>query len=846
MYDIITHQLIFGGEMKLQSHDYGFEGELPEVQETSTIEQSAHLFSILSDGIYTDKILAVVREPASNAYDAHVAAKKKNVAFKIKAPSRMDPTFAVEDEGTGIHPDKVKSIYFTYGKSTKTNDNQSIGALGLGCKSPLAYTKSSFVVKNRFEGTEYSYLFFLNQKGIPTMSTTSIEPAVSPDGLTVEFAVRHHDVDAFHNRIDRFFKYWENKPTIIGTFDNKDIFVSKVEKLIQGTGWFLEKRDRYSDQGTNAIAIQGNVPYPIKVDSIPNISEDLKIIAMNPFVITFDMGSIGFTASRESLSYDEFTNKNLIERLEEVRKEVQKSFEANVFKKGMTDFQFRTNFFNSFKNTKSAFNYTNTNTSQDEWFINLFLNKSSKDFVSYNGKSFSIDELILNEVVFTEDKYLPFDIESLNNRGRSSRIYNQCLTTLSFTCKNATKRSVLFPDVDQYSKSIATETVGIVWSGEWNSQLTVSRQKKITDPFDSALKNNDSSLFDISTKSVLKIDSEIQFVINDTASNGVGRFKALRDFDMFLVNFNHKETNELDVQKTLNQLIDKFGLSGVKVSMLSTHEDKRPTIQTVKVAKNSIKLRSSYFQVGKDVMDIYATKHALKLPYIHMNYVTESVFNMDDLINKDKVFYIVKRRTDKHYFDYVGAVSPSIFTKKYSEPMAAVTHLGFFKDQFIDDNKNPLKKRFDFLVLNEGQIVHLKKKGVNLVSIYSHIKDSITKLETDEGFVSKCNRFSTLNKVEILSDLFNNMNKFKVDFSAGFKGDILNLIAEMKTGKSSVEDELKIFVLKLFQDVADVDLTEVRNLNKQFASKYPMMSLISVSVSLSDFKTIVDYIEQQS
>ena len=56
-----------------------------------TIEASAKAFSILSDGLYADKIKAVVRELSTNAYDAHVDAGCPEQSFTIHLPNRFEP-----------------------------------------------------------------------------------------------------------------------------------------------------------------------------------------------------------------------------------------------------------------------------------------------------------------------------------------------------------------------------------------------------------------------------------------------------------------------------------------------------------------------------------------------------------------------------------------------------------------------------------------------------------------------------------------------------------------------------------------------------------------------------------
>ena len=65
--------------------------------------------------------------------------------------------FSVRDYGVGLSKDDVFNLYSSYGKSTKRDSNDQIGCLGLGSKSPLAYTDSYSVV-SFFDGMRYEYI----------------------------------------------------------------------------------------------------------------------------------------------------------------------------------------------------------------------------------------------------------------------------------------------------------------------------------------------------------------------------------------------------------------------------------------------------------------------------------------------------------------------------------------------------------------------------------------------------------------------------------------------------------------------------------------------------------------
>lgn len=312
--------------MKLHIDNQGFEGSVPTNRIPFKISANAKLFGILSDGIYKDKISAVIRELSCNAYDAHVDAKQAK-PFRVQVPTQIEPTFSVEDEGTGIDPAKIADIFWTYGESTKTNNNDTIGALGLGSKSPFAYTKSSFTVKNRFAGNEHTYFCFINENGTPDGSEVMVEPTDKPAGVTVELAVRTEDINAFKARIKRFFKNWPTRPEFVGS----TLDVPTPAQLFSGTDWYYEKVAAYGTDGEEkCIALMGNVPYPIDLSSIPNPSKWLKFVTQNSFRIKFPLGSLSFQASREELSYEEPTILALEAAAKKLVDELRATLKASI------------------------------------------------------------------------------------------------------------------------------------------------------------------------------------------------------------------------------------------------------------------------------------------------------------------------------------------------------------------------------------------------------------------------------------------------------------------------------------------------------------------------------------
>ena len=133
------------------------------------IRNSAKAFSILSSGLYANKIRAIVRELSCNAVDSHIAAGRAGTPFDVHLPNDMEQWFAIRDYGTGLDADQVANIYTTYFESTKTGSNDFIGALGLGSKSPFSYT-DNFSITAIKNGRKGIYTAFINENGIPSIA----------------------------------------------------------------------------------------------------------------------------------------------------------------------------------------------------------------------------------------------------------------------------------------------------------------------------------------------------------------------------------------------------------------------------------------------------------------------------------------------------------------------------------------------------------------------------------------------------------------------------------------------------------------------------------------------------
>ncbi len=265
-----------------------------------SIAQTSKMFKILSDSLYSDKVMAVIRELSTNANDAHVAAGNRN-PFKVILPTEANPNFTVRDYGTGLSQEDMEELYTTYGASNKNDSNDFTGCLGLGSKSPFAYTKS-FSTTSYHNGKAYNYIAAMDEAGVPSLSLFGITETDEPNGLEISFAVKRQDYDEFTQKAKRIFHYFKTRPILEGgTSTNlEDHEYSHSNIVIEGDGWKVGKISQdhekypseYNSPGAGVVAVMGNIAYPVDSDKIIGEQGEKKSDAIQAWNRTFKKADV--------------------------------------------------------------------------------------------------------------------------------------------------------------------------------------------------------------------------------------------------------------------------------------------------------------------------------------------------------------------------------------------------------------------------------------------------------------------------------------------------------------------------------------------------------------------------
>ncbi len=284
------------------------------------IKASAHAFTILSGQLYTDRILAVVREITANAIDAHQVNNIKR-PVDVSLPTIWKPTFSVRDYGKGLSPEGIKTLYTTYFSSSKNDSNEEIGGFGLGSKTPFAYT-NSFTVMSRHEGTEYTYTAFVSESGVPQITLMETKPT-NESGLEVIVAVKKEDCNKFisaaHNAF--FFLEEDKVATNIDLKITKQLPLYKLDKISMFErhqrlpGGYRSYNDSYK-----VLVVMGGFGYELEIESkifqevIPAAIRDSMNYTDIGFIINAEIGEYELQPSRESITKTE-TNSRKISKL---------------------------------------------------------------------------------------------------------------------------------------------------------------------------------------------------------------------------------------------------------------------------------------------------------------------------------------------------------------------------------------------------------------------------------------------------------------------------------------------------------------------------------------------------
>ena len=291
-----------------------------------SIEASAKAFFILSDGLYSNKVKAVIRELSTNAYDSHIEAGVADKPFDVHMPTRLEPVFHVRDYGTSMSHEDCMQLYTTYFRSTRNDSNEAVGCLGLGSKAPFAYA-DSFTVEAYLDGTRRLYTAYRDENSNPVFSLLDEVETDEPNGIKVSLAVDSDDVWNFKEEAQEVYKFFTVRPNFVGG----DVEFDDGEIALSGKNWEFE-----TGQYDNYI-IMGQIPYPIDnsqvfTNNLPDEDQQAHNFLWHAqgLNLYLNIGDVDITPSRESLSYNSATKEAIKQAVKDVLLEVNDTIEQQI------------------------------------------------------------------------------------------------------------------------------------------------------------------------------------------------------------------------------------------------------------------------------------------------------------------------------------------------------------------------------------------------------------------------------------------------------------------------------------------------------------------------------------
>ena len=286
-------------------------------------EGLAHIFNVLRNQLYSDKVLAIIREYSTNAVDAHTEVGRLDEPIKVTLPNQLSPYFKVRDYGRGLTEKQIGQVYAMYGESTKRGTNEQIGQLGLGSKSAFAYG-DNFVINSFVSGKKTSYNAFIDDTQIGQISKLTSEKSKEKDGIEIVIPAKEGDFEAFRDKALSLFTHFEVRPEIEGA-DQSNFYGEESKSLMHSDDWTIR-------QNGDSVAVMGNIAYPLSTSALDIQYNTSQYSLLNDvsLCIYFKIGDLDISASREALQYTDETKKVIISKLKSIIKEIPKKVSEDL------------------------------------------------------------------------------------------------------------------------------------------------------------------------------------------------------------------------------------------------------------------------------------------------------------------------------------------------------------------------------------------------------------------------------------------------------------------------------------------------------------------------------------
>jgi len=299
-------------------------------------------FFILLKGLYSNPIGSLIRELVSNCFDAYAEIGIFDKPVFVNLDSDDGGSYLeFVDEGIGMSDERIHKIYLQITESTKENNTDTIGAWGLGSKSPLSYHQEQIYVDTVHNGIRNNFIVYIGDNYLPKASfLIKNEPTELVNGTKVKVYIHENDRLTVISQLKQQLAYFDN------VIFNHNIPLEN-EYIIYENDVYKFRNDVQIQGGNLHIAL-GKVNYPLDLSQLdinynelhpllpilPNhgINKTLEL----PIGLKFKITDLDITPSRENVRYTEKTKKSIIEKLKLLFKYLDEHIfnKNNIFNEG--------------------------------------------------------------------------------------------------------------------------------------------------------------------------------------------------------------------------------------------------------------------------------------------------------------------------------------------------------------------------------------------------------------------------------------------------------------------------------------------------------------------------------
>lgn len=297
------------------------------VKGTINEDKVGKIFQLLSN-LYSDAPAVILQECVANSQDSYTRINKEDIVT-IKF-NFSDRTLHIIDKAEGISPEVFEKYITKLGSSSKENEENSAGTLGLGAYSSWTIV-NCFYLNTVSNGTKYIYSCTKRDYEEPEFNLLLEEETEEKNGTDYWFylpnstsSYRDTEKEKFEKALEKL-RYFYNV-TVEGLKFQNDYKIYQGKTFVFNDSYF--KNLNYPESRELEICF-GNTPYPINWEKI-----DIPKIYV-PVALKFELNEpLMILPSREALGWNNTTiecvkNKiiDFVQEISEIYKEQTKPFD---------------------------------------------------------------------------------------------------------------------------------------------------------------------------------------------------------------------------------------------------------------------------------------------------------------------------------------------------------------------------------------------------------------------------------------------------------------------------------------------------------------------------------------